>query len=266
MITGFIFIIGLIIGSFLNALIWRLHSGESMMDRSMCPKCRHQLAWFDNVPVISYLVLRGKCRHCGVKISLQYPLVELVTAGLFLLAYQRIGINILDYSYFEIASLFKYWFVISVMIIVFIYDLRWYLILDKITIPASVVLFFSWTIERFYYEELFIATHWYLLVAAIVVGSGFFATQYYVSKGKWLGFGDVKLSLVMAIVLGWPNMLGAIFIAYLLGSFVGVGLILLGKKELGSKLPFGTFLSVATVIMLLYGTSIIEWYSQLIGL
>ena len=136
----FVFVIGLTIGSFLNCLIWRLHKKESMMGRSYCPKCHHKLAWYDNIPVFSFLVLGGKCRYCKKKISWQYPVVEFITGVLFVIAFFRIydlGFGILDFDLFlilnhklEIINLFRDWFIIAVMIVVFIYDLRWYLILD----------------------------------------------------------------------------------------------------------------------------------------
>jgi prepilin signal peptidase PulO-like enzyme (type II secretory pathway) len=264
-ISVYIFCFGLIIGSFLNALIWRLHSGDSMMTRSMCPRCQHQLAWYDNIPLLSFVLLRGKCRYCGTGISWQYPAVELVVGILFLLVFQQAA------SYFFLPSIFlallKGWFVVAVMVLIFVYDLRWYLILDKVTLPAGIVLFGFWLAEKSQQADL-LASHnpWLELLIAIAIGYGFFAVQYYGSKGKWLGGGDVKLGLVMALALATPNrIMAAIFLAYILGAATGLILIASGKKDLGSKLPFGTFLAVATVAVLLYGEPLITWYLQLIG-
>lgn len=264
LISIYIFCFGLIIGSFLNALIWRLHSGESMMTRSMCPKCKHQLAWFDNIPVLSFVFLRGKCRYCSERISWQYPAVESITALLFLLSAVQVMTDyfVLSTYYF----LLKSWFLISVMIVIFVYDLRWYLILDKVTIPASIILFCSWIIENWYFGNLFKFSSWSLLIASTAVGYGFFAIQYYGSKGKWLGGGDVKLGLLMALALATPSkIIAAIFIAYVMGAIVGISLIALRKKELSSKLPFGTCLAAATVAVLLYGEAIINWYLKIAG-
>lgn len=260
----YIFAFGLIIGSFLNALIWRLHSGESMLERSRCPDCHQIIRWHDNIPLFSYLILRGKCRMCGKHISIQYPLVELITGLLFLLSFIVVLENALLPSTFYL--LLKTWFVISVMIIVFIYDLRWYLILDKVLLPAGVVLFLMQLVENWEIGNLLKIENWILEIIAIVIGYGFFALQYHVSEGRWIGYGDVKLGILMGLALASPaRIIAAIFLAYVFGAMVGVGLIALGKKELSSKLPFGTFLSVATVVILLYGEQIINRYLQFAG-
>lgn len=264
-ISVYIFCFGLIIGSFLNALIWRLHSGDSMMTRSMCPKCKHQLAWYDNIPLVSFVLLGGRCRYCRQAISWQYPAVELTVGILFVLVFQQAA------SYFFLPSVFliliKSWFVVAVMVLIFVYDLRWYLILDKVTLPAGIVLSAFWLIEKSQQTGLLAARNtWLELLITLAIGYGFFALQYYGSKGKWLGGGDVKLGLVMALALATPNrIMAAIFLAYIMGAATGLVLIAFGKKELGSKLPFGTFLAVATVAVLLYGEPLITWYLQLIG-
>lgn len=266
-------LLGLIIGSFLNALIWRLHSGESMFDRSRCPKCHHVLAWHDNIPLFSFLFLRGKCRHCGVAISWQYLVVEFVTSVLFVLIFlnhesrvmsQDALFIILDSKF--LILLFRDWFIVSIMIIVFVYDLRWYLILDKVLVPAGVILFGLWLIENYLIGNLLKIENWKLIIMSFAIGFGFFALQYYISNGKWIGGGDVKLGIVMGLALPQPShIVGAIFLAYILGSIFGLILIGFGKKELGSKLPFGTFLSVATVVIMLWGEGLINWYFKLLG-
>jgi prepilin signal peptidase PulO-like enzyme (type II secretory pathway) len=150
LILFFIFVFGLIIGSFLNCLIWRLRKKESLMGRSYCPKCKNQIAWYDNVPVLSFILLGGKCRHCHKPISWQYPVVELVTGILFVAAFiinfQFSISNFQTISNFQfpnmfIIQLFRDWFLIAVMIVIFIYDLRWYLILDSVVLPACLVVF-----------------------------------------------------------------------------------------------------------------------------
>lgn len=266
MITAYIFILGLIIGSFLNALIWRMHTRESMMTRSACPICRRQLAWFENIPVFSYLFLRGKCRHCHKRISIQYPLVELVTGVLFVLAYNAMPTTFLNFMPSDLLKLMRLFFVISVMITVFIYDLRWYLILDRVTATAAIVLIFFNLALLYLNGQSVMDISWSHAVYAFAVSAGFFAAQYYGSRGKWIGFGDVKLGVVMALALGWPNALVAIAVAYILGAFIGVGLILSGNKRMGSELPFGTFLAIATVIGLLWGGQVSGWYFKLIGM
>jgi prepilin signal peptidase PulO-like enzyme (type II secretory pathway) len=264
----FIFIFGLIIGSFLNCLVWRLHEGEGMWNRSYCPKCRDQIAWYDNIPVFSFIFLGGRCRHCSKPISWQYPIVELVTGILFVLAFLNNESRIMSYgasffsemdnlsavilnSKFLILNL-RDWFVIAVMIVIFIYDFRWYLILDEVSLPAcSAVLIFN----------LFLGINWLTLLISALVGGGFFLLQFVVSRGKWIGGGDIRLGLLMGLSLGRLDyLLLAILLAYFIGSFVGLGLIIFGRKKWDSQIPLGVFLSISTIFVIFWGEKIINWY------
>lgn len=261
LILFFAFLFGLIIGSFLNCLIWRLHKSESMFNRSYCPKCHHNISWYDNIPVLSFIFLLGKCRHCRKKISLQYPLVEIITGILFTLAViynlKLAVLNSIDYfdliiNYKFLIIIIKYWFLISIMTIVFIYDMRWYLILDKIVLPASFILFFL---------NLLLGFSWLNLLTAGVIGASFFLAQFLISKGRWIGGGDIRLGLLMGIGLGSISyIILSIILGYFIGSIVGISLILAGKKKWGSKIPLGVFLSTSTIITLFYGQNIIDWY------
>jgi prepilin signal peptidase PulO-like enzyme (type II secretory pathway) len=263
----FVFIFGLIIGSFLNCLVWRLHKHESLLGWSYCPKCEQQIAWYDNIPVLSFILLGGKCRQCGKPISWQYPVVELMTGLLFVLAFYinfkfslleagQVILNFYSISNFkfQISNLIKDWFLISVMIVIFIYDLRWYLILDIVTLPACLVMLILNLILGF--------NLWNLLISGIIGGS-FFLIQFLVSRGKWIGGGDIRLGLLMGLALGWPGVVVAIIISYFIGSIVGIGLILAGKKEWGSEVPLGVFLAVGTVITLFWQPEILNWYWNL---
>ncbi|MBU1131360.1 prepilin peptidase [Patescibacteria group bacterium] len=250
MILFFLFIFGLIIGSFLNAVIYRLKSGENIVsERSKCPHCRHLLAVKDLVPVLSFIFLRAKCRYCHKKISWQYPLVELATALIFILGYLKYQneFPVLNFQFlvFLVFSCF--------LIIIFVYDLKHYLIVDKVSLPAF---FIALLINLLLGHPLF-----NLLLASILV-AGFFFFQLVLSKGKWIGGGDVRLGLVMGAMLGWPQALIALFLAYISGSIIGLVLIMAKKKEWHSQIPFGTFLSAATLITLLFGQQILEWYSR----
>lgn len=253
----YVFIFGAITGSFLNCLIWRLHKKESLLGRSYCPKCQQQIAWYDNFPIFSYLFLGGKCRHCKKNISIQYPLVELICALLFTLAFYNnfqfsfIAAGQASVDHKLILNLIKDWFVIAVMIIIFIYDLRWYLILDSVSLPACLVIFAL---------NLLAGDSWQNLLISGIIGGSFFLIQFVISKGKWIGGGDIRLGLLIGLILGWPNVLVAIFIAYFIGSIVGVGLIISGRKKWGSKVPMGIFLTVATIIALFWGDIIMDWY------
>jgi len=248
----FIFIFGLIIGSFLNCLIYRLHKNKSMMGRSFCPKCKKQISWYDNIPILSFLFLNGKCRYCKQKISWQYLLVEFITGILFVIAF------IIEFSVFQnqnILMLFRSWFIISVMIVVFIYDLKWYLILDIVTLPASLFILIL---------NLYLGMNWQNILISVIIGIGFFLIQFLISRGKWIGGGDIRLGMLMGLSLGWPMILVAIILAYFIGSIVGILLILFKKKKLGSKIPLGIFLSTATVITLFWGNIILDWYLNIL--
>lgn len=260
-----IFFLGLIIGSFLNCLIWRLHKNEGLWNRSYCPQCRKQIAWYDNIPVLSFIILGGKCRHCSKPILWQYPIVEMMTGVLFV----AVVISNLKFviwndfivldpitNYKLLIAVVRDWFIIAVMVVIFIYDLRWYLILDKITLPACLAVFiFNWLI----------GLSWLSLLISAIIGSGFFLIQFLVSRGKWIGGGDIRLGLFMGLALGRIDFLIlAIMLAYFIGSLVGLGLIFSGKKKWGSQIPLGVFLSSSTIIAIFWGKAIINWYFSLL--
>ncbi len=259
----FFFIFGLAVGSFLNALIWRLHIGESILGgRSRCPKCGHILSVRDLIPIASFLIQHGKCRHCGKKISWQYPAVELATAILFVAAYLEIFnfqftiFNEFSIINFQFLNLLRAWFVIAVMIVIFVYDLKYSLILDKVIYPATVVAFLiSPLIDG--------QGAWHGVIGALIaaiIGGGFFLAQYLISKGKWIGGGDVKMGFLMGLLLGVRGVLVALFFSYVFGAIISLGLIAFGKKTMKSQIPFGTFLAVGTIIALFWAEPIMRWY------
>ena len=238
-----ILLFGLCVGSFLNVVICRLKTKESIfIGRSHCPQCRTVLKWHDLIPVLSFLIQKGKCRYCNKKISWQYPLVEISTALLFLFVILNQQVkNLIDPS-LTLRMTF-YLIIISFLIIIFVYDLKHYIIPDKIIYPAIIVA----GIFNFKFSIL-----------SALGASLFFLSLVLVSKGKWMGLGDVKLAFLMGLILGWPNILLALFLSFFSGAIVGVGLIILHKKGLKSEIPFGPFLSASTIFALLYGSQIIE--------
>ena len=256
----FIFILGLCLGSFLNCFIYRLHERQTVLGRSYCPHCKHLIAWYDNIPLISFMLLKGECRHCKRQISWQYPLVELVTAVLFIVVWQKYQVNI------DITNVTGYWLLVTgcskvirdwlfvcILIVVFIYDLRWQLILDKVTAPAIIVAFGL---------NLWLGMNWLNLLAAAGIGGGFFLAQYLISRGRWIGGGDIRLGVLMGLMLGWPQIFAALILAYVSGAVVGVGLLLTRKKQPSSRLPFGTFLSAATIAAMFWGEEIMSWWER----
>jgi prepilin signal peptidase PulO-like enzyme (type II secretory pathway) len=243
MIIALIIVLGLIFGSFLNAVIFRLKRNEQFISgRSKCLKCKHALAFADLIPLFSFIFLRAKCRYCKAKISWQYPAVELVTALVFLIGYWHY-LSLTDYLVYLV---FSCW-----LIVIFVYDFKYYLILDKVSLSALVTAF----VLNFLSGKSALN----LLIGALVV-SGFFLLQFVVSKGKWIGGGDLRLGLVMGAMLGWPMALVALALAYLSGAALGLLLIVFKKKSFNSQLPFGTFLTVSTWAVLLWGEQILNWY------
>lgn len=261
MISFFIIVFGLIIGSFLNVLILRLPQKEPIIKgRSRCPNCKHLLGFFDLFPIISFIFLDGKCRYCKSKISWQYPVVEGVTALLFLIAYLIFIHDKGEIDPFSILQLLRAWFFISVMIIIFVYDLKKYLILDRVIYPAIVIAILSMPV--FLNGKLDQNIFWGIFLAAIL-GGGFFLFQYLVSRGRWVGGGDVKMGVLMGLVLGFNGLLIALFFAYILGAIISLFLMAIKRKTIKDALPFGPFLASGTIISLFWGEFIIKLFFSL---
>ncbi|MBT4850419.1 prepilin peptidase [Candidatus Parcubacteria bacterium] len=257
MMVVFIFILGLFVGSFLNVVVLRLHRQESFVKGySKCLFCGHRLYARDLVPLFSYLQLRGKCRYCKHGFSAQYPMVELATGLTFALVFTNIFPHFTQMTlvWQDWVQFFLWLTMTAFLIIVFIYDLKYYLILDVVVIPAAILAFIF---------NMLLGVNPLSMLLAAVVGGGFFLIQYVVSKGKWIGGGDIRLGFLMGIILGWPQILTALFIAYVLGSLISVGLLLFSKKHMSDKVPFGTFLAIATFLTMLYGQQLVHWYMNL---
>lgn len=260
-ISVFIFIFGLIIGSFLNSVIFRLYKNNGIYPsalggkgrtRSYCFSCNKTIAWYDNIPVLSYLNLKGKCRQCKDKISSQYPIVELATGLLFVLSF-HVFLN--TSPNLDILFLFKSLFVVSVMMIILVFDMRWFLIPNSVILPSIVIIFLV---------NIFLGFTWYIILLSGIVSALFFLLQYIATKRKGIGEGDIWLGLLIGIIFAnFYHLLGVLFIAYILGSIVGLTAMLFRKKKWGSKLPLGVFLSIATIVSLFYIESIINWYFSL---
>lgn len=243
----FVFLFGLIIGSFINVLADRLPEDKSIGGRSYCPRCQKVLGWYDLFPVVSFLFLGGHCRYCRQKISWQYPIVELATAGLFLLIFKW---QFSDAGQWSVLNFFYFLFITACLLVIFISDLKYYIIPDQIIYAAAI---FTVVYQGWFFRDLL----WNNLTAAFLAG-GFFLTLIFVSHGAWMGWGDVKLALVMGLILGWPKILLALFLAFFAGAAVGLGLILFGRKNWKSEIPFGTFLSAGAFLILLASNRLIN--------
>ena len=258
------FLFGLIVGSFLNVLILRLPKNLSIGGRSHCQNCNLDLTWRDLFPVFSYLFLRGKCRQCKQKISSRYVLIELITGILFALTWFIVQPQDLT----TWILLFRNWLIVSVLITVFVIDLEHYLILDKIVFPATLVVVFLNIALDYFNSSSFVDINSFTLggVLSALLGASIFFSLWFFSKGKWMGFGDVKFMLFLGMALGFPDFFVSLFLAFVLGGIVGIMLIVSGKKAMQSQLPFGTFLSLASLLALFYGKNMLAWYLSFLGL
>jgi leader peptidase (prepilin peptidase)/N-methyltransferase len=241
---------GLAVGSFLNVCIYRLPRRESLnWPGSHCTSCDRPLSWYENVPIASWLVLRGRCRTCGVPISAIYPIVEAITGAVFVAAYLLYGWTPLLLARLLFAC---------AMIVLFAIDLRHRILPNVITLPGIVAgLAFS----------LFLPPGWLSSLAGLLVGGGVLwviGEAYYRLRGiDGLGMGDVKMLAMIGAFLGWQLMLLTLVLASFAGSLVGIGLIVLGRGGMKAALPFGTFLAVGAIVAAVAGESIVTWYVTL---
>lgn len=275
MIIVILAVVGLCLGSFVNALVWRLHGQATEQDkkipnkhhlsqlsvfkgRSMCPNCKHQLATKDLVPLVSWLMLKGRCRYCGKSISLQYPLVELATALLFIASYVWWPVALSGSQ----IGIFVLWLLLLVgLTALIVYDLRWLLLPNRIIYPLGFVALIMAGIKVAVAEKPAIA--FLNLILAVAVGGGIFYVLFQISSGKWIGGGDVKLGWLLGLIAGTPaRSLLLIFLAALIGSLCSLPLLVTNRLKRTSTIPFGPFLILAVIIVQLFGASIILWYQQ----
>lgn len=257
-----LFLVGLMVGSFLNVVILRLAWGKSpVRGRSHCPQCKHVLEWNDLIPVISFILQRGRCRYCQKSISWQYPLVELATAMAFVALGSSCGVELFAVPFVSTSVILCHpgellWQLVLAcfLILIFVYDARFMQIPDHFTIPAFIVAFLG---------RLLLGEDLKHLALGILIGAGFFGAQYLLSRGAWIGSGDIRLGAVMGAGLSFPGVLAALFFGYVSGAVVGVVLLATGRATRKTKIPFGTFLSAATFIALIFHTAIEQFFDIL---
>lgn len=251
--------LGLSLGSFVNAAVWRIKNKRDIVrERSECVRCHHTLAWYDLLPVLSWLQLRGRCRYCKKGISWQYPAVEVAVALYFVLSFLLWPHPLL--SSFEIVQ-FVLWLAFGVgLAILFVYDLRWYLLPDRVVFPLIGLALISFIIR----EALLVPFNvWHVLlefILALIPIAGFYYLLHVISKGEWVGFGDVKLGIFMGLALGWELALVTLMLANLLGCIVTIPGLASGKLKRTSKVPFGPFLIAGFILSGLFGNFVVNWY------
>lgn len=259
----FFFVLGTVIGSFLNVVIIRTIEGESWVaGRSRCDHCRKTIAWFDNVPLLSFVLLKGKCRYCKKSIALSHPVVEGLTALLFVWWY--IGLffffKLTQEPFMVLQPLF--WLAVAVLLLViFFTDMLVLLIPDKLVmILSALVVVYRLALI---YSGIMVPKDFVLALVGMGVLVLFFFCLWFFTGGRGLGFGDVKLIAPLALLMGWPDMIVGVFAAFIIGAVVGLGLVVSKKHALKQPLPFGPFLIVGTVVALVWGNELIAWYLQL---
>ena len=240
--------LGLIVGSFLNVCIYRLPRRQSIhWPGSRCTACARPLAWYENVPVFSWLALRGRCRTCGERISVMYPLVEVITGALFVAGY-------VIYGWTPLLAV-RLAFACS-MVVLFAIDLRHHILPNVITVPGIVV--------GFALSLILPVPGWKSSLIGLLAGGGVLfaiAEAYYRLRGvEGLGMGDVKMLSMIGAFLGWPLMLVTLVLASFAGSIIGVGIIASGRGGMKAALPFGTFLAVGALTAAVAGDAIVDWY------
>jgi leader peptidase (prepilin peptidase)/N-methyltransferase len=237
----FSFVLGAAVGSFLNVIILRLPEEESIVfPASHCPKCRHALRFYDNIPLISYLFLKGRCRDCGGSISLRYPLVEALTAIMSLLIYWKFGPSLQYLCVFV--------FTCSLIVITFI-DLDHQIIPDVISLPGIPVFFLAAVfVMNLRFLDAFLG---FLIGGGVLYGVAFFYEL--ITKREGMGGGDIKLLAMIGAFLGWQSLLFVLLISSFAGAAVGIAIMILKGRDMKYAVPFGPFLSLGAIAYLFFG-------------
>ena len=288
-----LFVFGTVIGSFLNVVASRyredkfLFNSKILGGRSRCPQCRRQLRWYELIPLFSFLLQIGRCRGCGKNISWQYPIVEFLSVLIFL-------IPIYFYSYFQISQhiladhllVWYYWlsavWVLAglLMLLLSVIDYYHYLIPDE-TVIGIAVLGILGAFLKFYYQDLIsweasFVGHYAALIAwpvnifwshiiAGLTGLLFFGLIFVATKGRGMGFGDVKLAGAIGLLMGWPDSILAFALAFIIGSIGGLILMALNRKKFRQPIPFGPYLVVGVFVTIFFGFQIVDYYFKLFG-
>ena len=247
-----VFVFGTCVGSFLNVCIYRLPESKSIVHpRSMCPSCGTLIASYDNIPIVSYMVLRGKCRHCAARISFRYPVIELIS-GIF-----AVGV-FLKYGS-SVEALIYYIFIATLLVITFI-DIDHQIIPDVISLPGIPIFFAA----SFALPDVTLVDS----TLGILIGGGslwIVAQLYYVlTRKEGMGGGDIKLLAMMGAIIGWEGVLFTIFAASAIGTVVGMLVMLKTRTSMKLKVPFGPFLAIGAIAYIFLGPQLMAWYFNLL--
>ncbi len=260
-------VFGLCVGSFINAFVWRYHYNQKIKipknklsilnGRSLCPKCRHKLWPFDLIPVLSWIFLRGKCRYCKESISIQYPTVELLTTLIFGLSYLFWKFNS---NYLNIFLFICWLLILTGLLSLTIYDVKWKILPSKIIYTTGIFVIIYILLKLFYKNDFNVLGE--SLIGFLILG-GLFYILFQYSKGLWIGGGDIRLGALLGLLVGGPlSAILLLFIASLGGTFFSLPFLINGKLKRNSSIPFGPFLVLGSIIVVLFGSIIIGWYKS----
>ena len=272
----FAIVIGLCLGSFLHCLAWRLYHNEPLRGRSRCPRCQAKIVWYDNIPVLSFLLLNGRCRHCQEAIASRYFLTEVITGALFWLAF---SFNVQPTTLLPLLAgqgdgrwllaVARDWVFIAALVVVFLMDALWLVVADKFVLGAAAIVLIL---------NLLLGISWQNLAVAAVAVVLFFGAQLALSHGAWIGDGDLYIGALVGLALGWPNILVALMLAYCSGAVWGLWQVATGRKKFQwrnltkpdqaeiaqAALPLGVFLALGSWVALYWGGDLISWYLSLL--
>ncbi|MFZ5563527.1 MAG: prepilin peptidase [Thermodesulfobacteriota bacterium] len=252
LIGGILFVFGACIGSFLNVCIYRLPLGRSIVfPPSSCPQCKRPIAPWDNMPIVSYLLLLGRCRHCRMPISMRYPLVEAITGFCATAVYLKYGLTLEGLVFFI--------FIAALIVVIFI-DIDYQIIPDVISLPGIPVFFLA--------SAFITSTTVADSLLGILAGGGsllIVAVTYRMITGKeGMGGGDIKLLAMIGALCGWKGVLFTIFVSSLTGTLVGMAIMVVKDKNMKLAIPFGPFLSLGAIVYIFYGPELLNWYLNML--
>lgn len=259
MILAMLAVWGLCLGSFAAAVVWRMHKKRDWItERSECEHCHHILKWYDLIPVLSWLSLGGKCRYCHKKLSIEYVLTELTGSALFVGLYAFWPRQLEGWEFVRLGL----WMALCTgFIMLTLFDLKWFLLPDKIVYPLLVAVVAERAIFAIIQTDANIIRE---TVLGIVVGGGIFWLLYQFSDGMWIGGGDVKLGFLIGAAVGGPfKAMLVLFFASCIGSIYGVTMMLFKRLKRTSHIPFGPFLMMAAYVVFLVGDRFVHWYNNL---
>lgn len=261
MVSVLVFMLGTVIGSFLNVVVYRLGTGERIgKARSRCFSCGKTLQWHELIPLMSFLLQKGKCRYCGSKISVQYPIVEFITGAVFVLVYFRVFENFstgggsASSGQFLVLRLIYFFVIFSILIAISVYDVRHKIIPNQLVYPFIIFSLF----------DFLIIGNFRLHLASGFFAFAFFASLWFFSKGKWMGFGDAKLALGIGFLLGPALTFIAVVLSFWIGTLIAVPLAYAVGRGFKTQVPFGPFLAVGALTSWFYGDAILHGYFSLL--